>query len=235
MAELNETTHKKTRRAGVKNRKPKAKPISNAELENAFAYAGMDPDGQPTFVNIKVKLCDPESKVPEYAHDGDLGRDVVCTSVEYDINMDAYIIHTGLKLETDRNVGCFCMARSGIRKLDAFLTNGVGLVETYIYRGEVVFTFKRRESLDSKAFRYAQAYWNSRSIWKRLFSKERFEDAYTKAFEYESSHALNYAPYAPGDRIGQLVFMVFPETRVEVVDELSETVRGEGGHGSTGL
>ncbi len=40
--------------------------------------------------------------------------------------------------------------------------------------------------------------------------------------------------YNPGERVCQLVFLPDPEVRFIVVDELSETVRGEGGFGHTG-
>ena len=39
----------------------------------------------------------------------------------------------------------------------------------------------------------------------------------------------------PGDRIAQLVPMQLPTAIVEVVEELSDTERGDGGFGSTGL
>ena len=40
--------------------------------------------------------------------------------------------------------------------------------------------------------------------------------------------------YEVGDRIGQLVILPVPEVEYVEVDELSETVRGTGGYGSTG-
>ena len=40
--------------------------------------------------------------------------------------------------------------------------------------------------------------------------------------------------YKIGDRIAQLVIMPVPLAQYVEVDELSETARGEGGHGSTG-
>jgi dUTP pyrophosphatase len=40
--------------------------------------------------------------------------------------------------------------------------------------------------------------------------------------------------YKVGDRIAQLVIMPVPLAQYVEVDELSETARGEGGHGSTG-
>lgn len=39
----------------------------------------------------------------------------------------------------------------------------------------------------------------------------------------------------PGDRIAQLVLMPFIPMEFEEIDELSETVRGDGGFGSTGV
>lgn len=42
------------------------------------------------------------------------------------------------------------------------------------------------------------------------------------------------APYNIGDRIGQIIIMPYPKIEFNVVFELSETERGEGGHGSTG-
>ena len=41
-------------------------------------------------------------------------------------------------------------------------------------------------------------------------------------------------PYEEGDRVAQLIIMPYPEIQFVEVDELSETERGEGGHGSTG-
>jgi dUTP pyrophosphatase len=38
-----------------------------------------------------------------------------------------------------------------------------------------------------------------------------------------------------GDRIAQLIIEKITETEVEEVEELDETVRGEGGFGSTGV
>lgn len=41
-------------------------------------------------------------------------------------------------------------------------------------------------------------------------------------------------PYNVGDRIGQLLIMPFPPINIEEVDELSDSIRGNGGFGSTG-
>lgn len=46
--------------------------------------------------------------------------------------------------------------------------------------------------------------------------------------------ATRIARYAQGDRIAQLVILPFAAMEPVAVDELSDTVRGEGGFGSTG-
>lgn len=43
------------------------------------------------------------------------------------------------------------------------------------------------------------------------------------------------APYDVGDRIAQIYFMPILQTEIEEVDELSDTDRGAGGFGSTGV
>jgi len=42
------------------------------------------------------------------------------------------------------------------------------------------------------------------------------------------------APYITGERIAQIIIMPYPKVNFVEVEELSETERGEGGHGSTG-
>ena len=51
-----------------------------------------------------------------------------------------------------------------------------------------------------------------------------------------SLHNLNKEPYTvrPGDRIAQLIIVPVTRQEVEVVDELPDTARGQGGIGSTG-
>jgi dUTP pyrophosphatase len=45
---------------------------------------------------------------------------------------------------------------------------------------------------------------------------------------------FNLNEYEIGDRICQIIILPYPQIELVVKDELSETNRGEGGHGSTG-
>ena len=53
-------------------------------------------------------------------------------------------------------------------------------------------------------------------------------------FVFRNSSGGGLAPYAVGDRIGQLVIVPVPDVVLEEAVELSETERGAGGYGSTG-
>ena len=48
------------------------------------------------------------------------------------------------------------------------------------------------------------------------------------------NHGREPVQIKPGERIAQMVIAPFVQARLEVVEELSETDRGEGGFGSTG-
>ena len=45
----------------------------------------------------------------------------------------------------------------------------------------------------------------------------------------------NLGCYKVGDRVGQLIIMPYPQVQFEEVEELSDSDRGEGGFGSTGV
>ena len=44
-----------------------------------------------------------------------------------------------------------------------------------------------------------------------------------------------YKEYEPGERVGQLLILPYPEIQFEEAESLTETARGEGGYGSTGV
>ena len=65
---------------------------------------------------IKFKKFTEKAVIPSYAHDGDIGLDVIATDVEYDSTNDVYIYHTGLACETEGHMGVLGMMRSSIYK-----------------------------------------------------------------------------------------------------------------------
>ena len=97
-------------------------------------------------IEVKIKKLHPDAIIPKYAHNGDVAMDMTAISVEYDVENDMYIYHTGLAFESDFNIGQFLFLRSSNCKTDAYLCNHVGIADSAIYRGEIQFRMKNRDS-----------------------------------------------------------------------------------------
>ena len=54
------------------------------------------------------------------------------------------------------------------------------------------------------------------------------------SFKHRDSYSSRDTEYKRGDRVAQMIIMPYPTIEFVEVDELSNTERGEGGHGSTG-
>ena len=175
----------------------------------------------------RLEMC-----TPHYAHDGDIGMDLVAIDLEYDQEHDRYIYHTGLYVEAKKLEGMFLLPRSSNSKTSAYLCNTPGLVDPAQYRGEVKLMFKNRTSIGVRAELEANRIWNNMPWYKKLF--KTFDEIEIQCLKYMKEHALAYAPYEIGDHICQMAFMHCPKINLKMVDKLSETERGEGGFGSTG-
>lgn len=193
-------------------------------------------------IKVFVKKIHKDAVIPKYAHDGDVGMDLTAISVEYDTEKDMYIYHTGLAFASDFNIGDFLFLRSSNRKTEAYLCNQVGIADTAIYRGEIMICMKNRDSINTIAEvegikKYMSTlpnfYQTSKDI---LTAFKDSEDVYveTKNSYLERAKNLEFAPYKVGDRIAQMVCLRYPTVELVEVDELNETVRGDGGFGSTG-
>ena len=204
---------------------------------------------------VKLKKLHPDAVIPEYAHDGDVCMDMTAISMDYDVENDMYIYHTGLAFESEKNIGQFLFLRSSNCKTDAYLCNGVGVADSPIYRGEIQFRMKNRVSTEIMLNNFARNNIAEDMVkaidkikkqkWiQRFFNKKDYlylirelavlsaKNNYTEQELREA--AMTLAPYKVGDRVGQMVFLRYPTVDIEVVEELSETDRGEGGFGSTG-
>lgn len=185
-------------------------------------------------LEVKVKKLNKSANIPKYAHDGDVGMDIVTIWMEYDDKEDMYIYGTGLSLETDKHYGVLLFPRSSNMRTEAYLCNHVGVVDSALYRGEIKFMFKNRDSLQSII--------NNKKL--EIIENEMIEnggiltaDSMKKLSQAEKKIRNNpelYAPYKVGERIGQMVVIPYPNVKITEKNELSETVRGEGGFGSTG-
>lgn len=185
-------------------------------------------------LQIKFKKLDEKAVIPSYAHDGDVGMDLTAIGVEYDEKLDLYIYHTGLAFESNKHYGQFIFPRSSNRKTDCYLTNSVGIIDTAIYRGEIIICYKSRTSTYERSNTVAlKAFMNTLVDGKSpIEAKEESEKA--KYRVYEMTKELEFAPYKVGDKIAQMVFLSYPEIKLLEVSELSDSSRGVKGFGSTG-
>ena len=91
-------------------------------------------------MQIKIKKLHPDSKIPQYAKQGDAGMDLTATSKWYDKSGNV-CYGTSLAFEIPAGYAGFLFPRSSNAKKDLILSNSVGVIDSG-YRGEVVFKFK---------------------------------------------------------------------------------------------
>jgi dUTP pyrophosphatase len=184
-------------------------------------------------LEIKFKKLDDKAVVPTYAHYGDVGMDMTAISVEYNELMDVYIYHTGLAFESDYHYGQFLFPRSSNRKTDCYLSNSVGIIDTALYRGEIIFCYKSRTSTYDRANTIGlKAFMNALAEGKDAI-EAKCEYTLAKNRVYEMTKNLEFAPYKIGDKIGQMVVLPYPDVNLIECYELKESVRGDKGFGST--
>ena len=151
---------------------------------------------------IKFKKLHQNAEIPTYAHDGDIGLDVKCVSVEYDPVHDVYIYGTGLACETTGHMGVLGMMRSSVYKHgDAYLTNAVGLIDSDQYRGEIKYIYRNVTRLYERAQLIALINWRKFPWWKRMFTN--FNSLLDSTIKVLKENPLIYAPYQVGDVVGQ--------------------------------
>ena len=154
--------------------------------------------------------------------------------MEYDEINDTYRYHTGIALESPDDYSVLLFPRSSNLKTDLYMPNSVGIADTAIYRGEIIFCYKSRISTYERSSivglkAYMQAKLNCKT-------EQEAEQASSEARVriMEMTRNLEFAPYKPGDRIGQMVIVKRLKMNFLPVEELSESDRGTGGFGSSG-
>ena len=205
---------KKTNKKTVSKTSKKAAAIIQEELE------------------VKFKKLTDNATLPTYAHDGDIGMDIIATSVTYNEEHDYFEYGTGLAVESGRGNAMLLLPRSSVSDTGGYLCNTPGLVDPFTYRGEIKFRYKNRDSLRSIIFDCAVRTWHRLSWFERL--RTSLDDVILKAYDEFRANIMVFAPYNIGDKIGQMVMVKTPVVKVIEVDELSETTRGTGGFGSSG-
>ena len=167
-------------------------------------------------INIKCKQLDEKAVIPFYAKEGDACMDITAIDLEYDLKSDRYIYHTGLAFEVPEGYYMDLRPRSSNTKTDFYIANAPGTLDAG-YRGELLVVFKRRDKIALEDF----------AMLFKGCDPNQVMTAYVNSM-------LSIAPYVPGDRVCQMQVLPRPKVNIEIVEELSESERGEGGFGSTG-
>lgn len=166
-------------------------------------------------MKVKIKKLNENAVIPCYAKDGDAGLDLTATSIKHD--KDGNIVYgTGLAFEIPKGYVGLLFPRSSNAKTNLYLTNSVGVLDSG-YRGEVMFKYKAVHNVGSFI-----AY-----LWQKYIKK-------CKTYNFDICSIARNA-YSIGDRIGQIVVVKHPYIEFEESETLSETERGCGSYGSTGL
>lgn len=180
---------------------------------------------------VKVYRENKTKPLPIYSKEGDACMDIYATSIEYDMEKDRYIVHTGLHFELPEDYEMEIRPRSSNSKTEWYIPNSPSTID-WGYRGEVLIVFKcRTHSIIKSSLNY---------ILHELRNILKFHDRNTYTTETHISSAqdlLKDFPYKVGDRVCQLIVrrrerIIWDE--VQSLDELSKTERGNGGFGHTG-
>ena len=203
------------------NIKKEAYELGQAKM-NAIACYGEGHDNAEVLLNLQEEiyeilkaptrvLCWREDKsipLPAYQTEGAACCDLHVKSIE--IKGHRMICHTGLHVALPEGYEMEIRPRSSLTKTRLIIANSPGTVDAD-YRGEILVIF---EGIDNIMF---HTYYNN----------------------YINNGVLNdlYFPYGIGDRCAQLLIRRYEEIawhEVDTIEELGETKRGHGGHGSTG-
>ena len=156
-------------------------------------------------MQIKLKKLHPDAKIPTRAKPGDAGWDIyACDEPSIGGSFKLLKYPTGIAIEIPDGYYGQIVPRSSIYKTHLRLTNNVGIIDSG-YRGEISFLFD--------------------------YIGPDIGDMENSQFELlmESGKL-----YRAGDRIGQLIVLPYQTLEFKEVKELSESVRGTGGFGSSG-
>lgn len=208
--------------------------LAGTNKEKVLAYLEQQDELNKT---IPVK-CWRENKnmpLPTYAHNGDACCDLYAQSIEYDVEKDRYIIHTGLHIALDEDYECELRPRSSLAKTEYYIANTPGTIDEP-YRGEIMVVFKCRDSI-----KFLNVIDNIRINLDKI-NNNKSNDSYIHVLnaidrDRYKLNDMNKFPYKVGDRIAQI--LVRKRTKIEwqevdKLEDLGETDRGQGGYGSTG-
>jgi dUTP pyrophosphatase len=190
----------------------------------------MKVNGENMSLRVKIKRLHPDAVIPQYAHEGDAGFDLVAVEDTIIEPGETKIIRTGLAFAIPPGYEMQIRPRSGIT-LKTKLRVQLGTIDSG-YRGEIGVI------VDNIADKYVKFHANEYGVY------EITDTARGNVFDVSGSpvESISFGKYPhntyiirKGDRIAQAVIKPVEQAHFVEVDELDETERGSGGFGSTGV
>jgi dUTPase len=166
---------------------------------------------------VRVKILDENAKVPLRAHSTDTGYDVAFTGV-HKISGDVIFFKTGLSFEPPHGYYFEVLPRSSISKLPLVMANSVGIIDES-YRGEVLIPVRVTHQ----------------AMGKGNVENTVFPGGLVDIFGKRPSSMSVVADLVLKEK--PVLFQIILRKRNDcdfIIEDLSETERGEGGFGSSG-
>lgn len=174
-------------------------------------------------LDVDIVLRHPNAKIPTKAHNIDNGYDLYAVDCNYDEKLDAYVYSTGISIGVPVGYSLDVIPKSRHRKTSTYMPNSPSDIDPG-YTGIIYVTYKPR--LPKIARRILEGLLNMLGI--------------NEVESYNKLNKLRQAlldevnpPYGAGQAIAQCYLTPHPDINFNVVDELPESDRGEGGHGSS--
>jgi dUTP pyrophosphatase len=164
----------------------------------------------------KIKLLDDKAEIPTRALEDDTGYDITFIGVEK-IRGDTIFFKTGFSIQPPPGHYYDIVPRSSISSLPLELANSVGTIDEH-YRGELLVAIRVTHPNMGQSHEFTSF---ANGIVK-IFGKRPV------SMRNVSQLILNEKPV-----LVQMILKKRLDTKFVVVDDLSETVRGSGGFGST--
>jgi len=177
-------------------------------------------------VSVKIKRLHPDAVVPAYAKPGDAGFDLVAIEDVVIAPGETAKVRTGLAFEIPEGFELQIRPRSGISaKTKLRVSNAPGTVDSG-YRGEVCVLV---DNIRHPEYTIEGSDVVPENDYCVINVNREEEYGVTRKYPI-GTHIIRR-----GDRIAQGVVAPVYRAAFEVVDELGETERGEGGFGSSGV
>jgi len=169
-------------------------------------------------VNVKIKRLSEDAVIPKYAHEYDAGFDLVAAEDVIILPGETKIIPTGLAIALPPGYEAQIRPRSGIT-VKTKLRVQLGTIDAG-YNGEIGII------VDNTAQRYTKMEGEDALI----FATNGLIEEYVSSPELHGTYQIR-----KGDRLAQAVINRIEHAQFQVVEELDETQRGNGGFGSSGV